>query len=143
METTLYYIIGVIVGLTTIYLFYRYAKTKGWATKSAVERVDGIVDDVIEVADAILDVLDKKNVAVNSLTKVLDVADIVTDYVVKLEKADNADVQYNLSLASIQEVLTKLNIEVSESQQRLINIVVEQGIEFVTGEEVHKSTPVI
>lgn len=139
MDTVLYYIIGVVVGVAAIYLLYRYAKNKGY---TSFEHVDGIVDDVIEVADAVLDVLNKNNVAVNSVTKILDVADIVTDYVVKLEKADNADIQYNLSLASIQEVLAKLNIEVSESQQRLINIVVEQGIEFVTGEEVHKNTPV-
>jgi hypothetical protein len=58
---------------------------------------------------------------------VLDVADMVADYVVALEDTDNKE---QLALQTIDEVLKKFGITPSESEQKLIQIIVKESLDF-------------
>jgi nucleotide-binding universal stress UspA family protein len=93
-------------------------------------QLDDVVDNVkkaINVAELILASIDIDESKKEKPTFVLDVADMVADYVVALEDTDNKE---QLALQTIDEVLKKFGITPSESEQKLIQIIVKESLDF-------------
>lgn len=122
MSELIYIILAVaVVVIGTIFIpkLYRNGKLSD-------EIVDGF-KKAINIAELILASIEIDEEKKKAPTFILDMADIVADYVAALEIVDDKE---QLSLDVIQEVLGKLGIAASESEQKLIQIIVQEALDF-------------
>ena len=87
------------------------------------------VSDTFDFVRLVLDVVNVKGLDKNKANFALDVADEVATHVGKLYQADSKEDKMSLSLEITDSILKKMDVTPSESELKLIKIIVKQSIE--------------
>lgn len=117
------YITGIILAAVAGGLFFvPFAKKKGWLNK---DKTEGIQQSLL-IARLVLEVINVKGLDKNKATFALDVTDIVVDYVDSMMD-DNID-KRAISLRIIDDLLAKNAVIPTDSERRLIEIVIDEAL---------------
>lgn len=106
-----------------------FAKKKGWINKDKTEGMQ----QALTVARLVLDVINVKGLDKTKATFALDIADKVAEYV-DLHLDDNVD-KRAISLRIIDDLLAKNAVVPTDSERRLIEIVIDQALLRVNKEK--------
>lgn len=132
---TFYVICGIVVVVLVLgFIILPIAKAKGWINKLIALKLAKGVNTSIDIVQAIIKAAELKNVKIGAVNAVLDLADIATDFVVELIDADTTAQKIDIARKVTDQVLKEIGITPTEAQQRLITIVIEQGVDFLVGE---------
>lgn len=139
-----YIILGVVVLVIVVgYVTLPYAKTKGWISKKIASNIAGKVDTSIDIVRAIIKATELKNININAINSVLDIADLATEFAVMVIDIDDYDQRVKLSKEVVYKVFDKLGISPTEAQLDMIDIIVEHGIELFENKKTVASTPTL
>lgn len=128
---TFYVICTVVVVVMLLgFVLLPVAKAKGWINKLFALKIAKGVDTSIDVVQAIIKAAELKKVNFGAINAVFDLADITTDFIVDLIDSEASEEKINLTLNVVDKVLKEIGITPTDAQQRMIKIVVEQGVEF-------------
>lgn len=128
---TIYVIYGVVVAVLLLgFGLLPVTKAKGWINKLFALKVAKGVDNSIDIVHAIIKAAELNNIKFGTVNTALDLADVTTDFIVDLIDAEATEDKINLTLNVVDQVLKEVGIIPTDAQRRLINIIVEQGVEF-------------
>ncbi|MFD0587842.1 hypothetical protein ACFQZE_07490 [Paenibacillus sp. GCM10027627] len=91
--------------------------------------IDIGTDKVIEIVESFLAIVKLNENVERTIKNVLDIADEVTDFVSEYVK-NEAD-KTTISLAVIDQILVKLGVKLTENEQKLIKIVVNESLDWI------------
>lgn len=130
MDTNALYIIaGVVAAVVCLIVTVKYLKNNKGFDVSLAENIDQGADKAIEVIESFLKVVDLGDKTEKSIQSILDLVDKVTDHVAKTVK-DDAD-KAAISLATVNEILAILDVETTENEDNLIEIVISESLRWI------------
>ncbi|PZT57527.1 hypothetical protein [Paenibacillus silvae] len=120
------YVIAIILATVVGGLFViPFAKKKGWINKDKTESMK----QMLMISRLVLDVVKTDKIDKSKTTFALDIADKVVDYV-NLHLDDSVD-KRAISLRIIEDLLAKNAVIPTDSERRLIEIVVDEALKRV------------
>ncbi|WP_145413284.1 hypothetical protein [Paenibacillus xylanexedens] len=120
------YVIAIILAAVVGGLFViPFAKKKGWISKDKTEGMK----QMFMISRLVLDVIKTDKIDKTKATFTLDIADKVVDYVV-LHMDDNVD-KRAISLEIIDDLLAKNAVIPTDSERRLIEIIIDEALKRV------------
>lgn len=120
------YVIAIILAAIVGGLFViPFAKKKGWISKDKTEGMK----QMLMISRLVLDVVKTDKIDKNKTTFALDIADKVADYV-DLHLDDNVD-KRAISLEIIEDLLAKNAVIPTDSERRLIEIIIDEALKQV------------
>lgn len=123
------YVIGsVVIAIIGLFAVIKYVRSQGKLNTQLADKIEDGTSKAIHIVEAFLNVADLGS-AEKSIQSILDIADSVSEYVADI--LDESDDKTSVSLAAIDKILKVLDVQPSESEQNLIQIVVDESIKFV------------
>ncbi|MFL1672433.1 hypothetical protein [Paenibacillus dendritiformis] len=113
---------AVIIG----FLFFPLAKSKGWIKK---DNIDGM-KRANEIISLILAIIQLDNKTRDRATLILDISNMVADFALQTTETDDKSELKEIALHTVGEALKRVGILPNEAEQRLIEIVIEEGLKL-------------
>lgn len=113
---------AVIIG----FLFFPLAKSKGWIKK---DNIDGM-KRANEIISLILAIIQLDNKTRDRATLILDISNMVADFALQTTETDDKSELKEIALHTVDEALKRVGILPNEAEQRLIEIVIEEGLKL-------------
>lgn len=124
MDTLYIILIVVVATLGTVYSIKHFK-----LERKLTDDIDIGTDKVIEIVESFLAIVKLNENVERTIKNVLDIADEVTDFVSEYVK-NEAD-KTTISLAVIDQILVKLGVKLTENEQKLIKIVVNESLDWI------------
>lgn len=120
-------VISIVVTAVIIgFLFFPFAKSKGWIKK---DNIDGM-KRANEIISLILAIIQLDNKTRDRATLILDISNMVADFALQTTETDDKSKLKEVALRTVDEALKRVGILPNEAEQRLIEIVIEEGLKL-------------
>ncbi|MFI2856768.1 hypothetical protein ACH6EH_06475 [Paenibacillus sp. JSM ZJ436] len=124
--TEIYIILSVLAVVIAGLFVVPFLKKKNVINEHVFENMD----EALKIARLVLDVIPSDKIDKKKTTAVFDIADQVIDHVNALYYADSKVDKMAVSMLVMDSVLKQMDVKPSESELKLMKIIINQGIEY-------------
>lgn len=124
MNNDLWFILGAVLVIVGLPILLSYLHSKGF-TLSIMN-----VRKTIDFAKILINVLEINNLKKNKIELVLDIVNSTVDYVEKFNKELSPERKKQIALETSYKLLADLKIELTESEHKLVEMLIDEGLNF-------------